>query len=197
MKRTKSINLDAMRKPLGIGIAVAGSTLLSGCSDDARVFETVAQCVDVTRCEENCTAAYQQAKQESARTAPQYRRKDDCEYEFGIGECSVIDTGQVSPRMAGFMMLEELDCRSGGTGTGGYSHRYFGRSVYSPRSTASPGYGRWVTGDGDVLGSRLQSNVSVPGNTFDQAPSYRPTLSRGGFGSTIRTRSSSGGSWGG
>lgn len=195
MKRSKSINLDAMRKPVGMGLAVAGSALLGACSDEARVFETVEQCVTATRCEYNCTTAYQQARQEADRTAPQFSRQDDCEYEFGTGECDSLGNGQFAPRMAAFMLPDDDQCDDR-NGSGGYVHRYYGRSLYSPRSASSPARDRWVTGEGDVLGSRFQNTVSVPGNAFDQAPTQRTSLSRGGFGSTIKARGVSSG-WGG
>ena len=90
MKRTKSINLDRMRKasrrfslkPISLAIA---SITLAACSDtrEASVFKDVNDCANQNpTLEQECRAAYEEALAKAEKTAPKYTSKRDCEIEF-------------------------------------------------------------------------------------------------------------------
>jgi uncharacterized protein YgiB involved in biofilm formation len=94
--------------------------------------------------------------------------------------------------MEGFMVPEDRDCdrRS--------FYPYFGRALYWPRGRYSGVTNKLVTGSGNVVGSPYKQSMSVSESLFQKTPSSYKTLSRGGFGRTVRTTSySSRSSWGG
>lgn len=192
-KRSRFIDLKAMRKPATLTTAIVGSFVASGCSQqDAAWYKTAEECIRDTECTDFCRTAYQNALRESLRSAPRYRSRSECEYDFGYQECKTDGT-RYAPEMAGFMVPEEKDCdrRS--------FYPYYGRALYWPRSGYSGATNKLVTGDGKIVGSAQQKNLNVAESFFKKSPpSGYKTLSRGGFGSTVRAASySSRSGWGG
>lgn len=194
MKRSKTINLERMRKlskgpalkPLAVAIATA---TLVACSSqrDAMAYKDVEQCIrDNPSLESQCRAAYQEALGKSAKSGPKYRTQSDCESEFGGNNCVPYDgsNGQhwFMPMMAGFMLSRMLD-RNG----------YYSAPLYTSYSRYSPAYNRWTTVDGELFGSRRYGSMRVDGDAFKSKPAVTRTISRGGFGSTVVAKSS----WGG
>jgi uncharacterized protein YgiB involved in biofilm formation len=192
MKRTRSINLQRMRKtapsraeaerfavkPMVLGIAAAG---LLGCSDqrEAYVYESVEECTtgqpqDAIACQ----TAYQEALAKHRSEGPRYGTQEACEGQFGPGGCESAG-GFFMPMMAGFLFSS-------------YLNRAYS-PMYSSSLAHSPYYGKWTTADGE----------RYPRGTADKKVVLtQRTISRGGFGSTTAARSKWGGSssrssWGG
>ena len=199
-KRTQHIDLTRMRKafavkPLAVGIA---GVFLSACADnrqDAQIYTSVDDCKnDFPQAPEKCEAAYQTAVEEAARTSPRYNSERDCEHEFGPNQCRYVDTQTGSffmPFMAGFMVSQLLS-----------PSRYYSQPLYTSFSPYSSYRSRWVTADGYVFdGDIRKRNYKVSSSTLKPKPTVTRTMSRGGFGSSVRAKSSWGssrsGGWGG
>lgn len=201
LKRTRHINLSRMRKsfalkPLAVGVA---SVLLSACSDNrqqAQIYTSVNDCTqDNPDAQQQCQAAYEQAIDEAARTSPKFSSEYDCEYEFGPNQCRQVSNDSGSffmPFMAGYMVSQLLSPRS-----------YYSQPVFTSYSPYSPFRSRWVTADGYIFdGDIRKRNYKVKQSTFKPKPTVTRTMSRGGFGSSVRAKSSWGSSsrssgWGG
>lgn len=210
MKRSKSINLERMRKgsrlftakPLALGVA---SALMLGCTakEKVHIVESVQQCTQLDGYDQaSCEAAYQKALQEAKRTAPRYVNLRACENEFGEANCVSVSENRGGnwfiPAMAGFMVGQVLHRND--------PHYYgYGYSPYQPLfSYSGSRYSaatHLTTADGMKIG-RPGSSVSVSKSSFKPKPSVTRTMSRGGFGSKVSAKSSwgggkSGGGWGG
>ena len=200
-KRSKGINLTRMRKsfalkPLAIGVA---SVFLAACGEekqDAVIYTSLDDCKqDYPDAVERCEAAYQTAVTEAARTSPRFNSEYDCEYEFGPNQCHAVNTGSGSvfmPFMAGFMVSQLLS-----------PNRYYSQPLYTSFSPYSSYRSRWVSADGYVFdGDIRKRNYKVRSSAFKPKPTINRTIKRGGFGSSVRAKSSWGsssrkGSWGG
>ena len=200
-KRSSSIRLSSMRKafavrPLALGIA---SVLLAACGEekqDAKIYLSLEECErDNPSAVDACQAAYQTALDEASRTSPRYNSEYDCEYEFGANQCRQVktDTGSFfMPFMAGFMVSQLLS-----------SGRHYSQPIFTSYSPYSPYRSRWMMADGHVFdGDIRKRKYKVPSSTYQPKPTVSRTISRGGFGSTAKAKSSWGsssrsGSWGG
>lgn len=200
-KRTKQINLSQMRKafalkPLAIGVA---GILLTGCGEEkqqADIYTNVDECInDHPDAADVCRTAYQNALDEASRTGPKYSTQNDCEYEFGNNQCQYVQTQSGSffmPFMAGYMVSSLL------------SPRPYYQPIYTSYSPYSSYRSRWVTADGHIFdGDVRKRNYSVPKSVYKPKPTVSRTIKRGGFGSSVRAKSSWGSSssrssgWGG
>ncbi len=185
MKRTKQINLTAMRKAVSSkSVALAGTLLIAGCgssNQEAVIYSTVEQCVaESPDSRVECEKAYDNAVAEAERTAPKYSSQRACEMEFGYRQCaqSQSNSGWFLPALGGFMV--------GRLAGGGYN---YGRP--------SPLFGyrnSWIGADGTSYGSRANRRVNVSKEAFKSKPTTARTISRGGFGSKIQAKSSWGSS---
>ena len=200
-KRSANIDLTRMRKafnvkPLAIGVA---SVFIAACSDnrqDAQVYTSIEDCKqDLPNAAAQCEAAYQTALEEAERTSPRYRSEYDCESEFGPNQCRSVTTDSGSffmPFMAGYMVSQLLS-----------PSRYYSQPLYTSYAYNSPYRSRWVTADGHVFGGDIRNrNFRVKPDTLKPKPTVNKTMSRGGFGSSVRAKSSWGsssrkGGWGG
>ena len=201
MKRTKHINLNSMRKgfnvkPLALGVA---SVILSGCGgekEDATIYTSLEDCKqDFPDAVERCEAAYQTAVDEAMRTSPRFSSEYDCEYEFGPNQCQYVNNSSGSffmPFMAGYMVSSLLS-----------PSRYYSQPLYTSYSYNSPFRSRWVTADGYVFdGDIRKRKYRVNKSVYKPKPTVNRTMKRGGFGSSVRAKSSWGsssrkGGWGG
>jgi uncharacterized protein YgiB involved in biofilm formation len=201
MKRTKHINLNNMRKgfnvkPLALGVA---SVILSGCGgekEDATIYTSLEDCKqDYPDAIERCEAAYQTAVEEAMRTSPRFSSEYDCEHEFGPNQCQYVNNGSGSffmPFMAGYMVSSLLS-----------PNRYYSQPLYTSYSYNSPFRSRWVTADGYVFdGDIRKRKYRVNKSVYKPKPTVNRTMKRGGFGSSVRAKSSWGsssrkGGWGG
>ncbi|WP_334059626.1 DUF1190 family protein [Alteromonas sp. S005] len=201
MKRTKHINLNSMRKgfnvkPLALGVA---SVILSGCGaekEDATIYTSLEDCKqDFPDAVERCEAAYQTAVDEAMRTSPRFSSEYDCEHEFGPNQCQYVNNSNGSffmPFMAGYMVSSLLS-----------PSRYYSQPLYTSYSYNSPFRSRWITADGYVFdGDIRKRKYRVNKDVYKPKPTVNRTMKRGGFGSSVRAKSSWGsssrkGGWGG
>ena len=173
MKRSKSISLLAMS---------ASVVALTACEEpavDAAVFENLSQCLADPNVERaQCEADYQAAKDQHAQVAPKYQSKQDCEADFGSGQCETAPYQTQSggsvfmPLMMGYMMCSMLSGRTG----------VASQPLY--RSTSDPSNFR--TADNKKVGNTI-GRTQVARST-SRAPSMKSsTVSRGGFGARARS----------
>lgn len=196
-KRSRVINLTRMRKafapkPLSIGVT---SILLTACgsdNEDAFVFTNVADCISqMPEQAEQCQLAYQQAMEEAARTAPKYLSQAECEVDFGVQQCTPYQNGGNSwfmPFMAGYMVSSLM------------RPNYYSTPMFTSYSRYSPHRYQWVGSDGMVYGDYRSRRMKVDKKAFTPKPTVNRTIKRGGFGSSVRAKSSWGssrGGWGG
>jgi len=198
MKRTRTINLERMRKvigsrfvirPLALGIAAA----LAGCAqkEEVKVVTSVDDCVNNTELDQQqCEVAYKSAVAEAARTGPKYRSEELCESEFD--NCRASSGGFWMPLMTGFMVGSMLNNRD--------RHSYY-NPVYHYSRAYSRYNDRLMTADGQVVGRYGKTSYTVDRSATKPKPTVTKTVSRGGFGSVASAKSSWGGGrsggWGG
>ncbi|MFQ3197045.1 MAG: hypothetical protein ACI8R9_000491 [Paraglaciecola sp.] len=200
LKRSAHINLSRMRKgfsvkPLALGVA---AVLLSACgqnTEKATVYTGVDDCVNQNPEQaETCKAAYQEAVEEAQRTGPKYASRQICEEEFGPNQCNYQRSNSGSffmPLMAGYMLSNLL------------SPGYQSQPMFTSYSRSSPYRNRWMGADGSDYGDYRNSKMNVDKEALKAKPTVSKTISRGGFGSSVRAKSSWGsssakrGGWGG
>tara|TARA_R110000868_G_scaffold50129_4_gene160534 strand:+ start:158 stop:793 length:636 start_codon:yes stop_codon:yes gene_type:complete len=199
-KRSASINKLRMRKafsvkPLALGIAAIFLTACGEEKEQATIYTNADECAAANpSMAEQCRTAYQQALDEAQRTGPKYASARDCESEFGTNQCQVVRNESGSffmPFMAGYMLSNLLSPRG-----------YYSQPMFTSYSGNSPYRNRWVGSDGYDFGDQRQRNMRVNKSTFKPKPTVTKTMSRGGFGSSVRAKSSWGSSsskssWGG
>ncbi|MCP5326971.1 MAG: DUF1190 domain-containing protein [Oceanospirillaceae bacterium] len=185
MKRSRFINLDAMRK------ATMASTLaLGACSQPQEkyiVVQDVEDCL-IHTClnEQQCETAYKTAKEEAQRTANKYYLRSDCEAEFGNNNCEDTPNadGFYTPKFAGFPVTQ--------TRTDANGNRVCSARPHFPMFAYS-GFGNGFMGNRGFASSTGQAMTADGKNTFSAepdkiargaAPQPRPTQ-RAGFGSTV------------
>lgn len=198
IKRSRNINLAKMRKgfapkPVAVGIA---AVFLSACGErqEAAVYTTAEDCIDDNpQYSAQCKTAYQEALIEAERTGPKYASERDCENEFGSNQCRTVNTQSGSffmPFMAGYMLSNIMSPRG-----------YYYQPMYTSYSRYSPMRYRWMTADGYDYGDLRKRKFNVSKDAYKPKPSVTKTMSRGGFGSSVRAKSSWGSSkksgWGG
>jgi uncharacterized protein YgiB involved in biofilm formation len=198
-KRSQSINLASMRKsfsvkPLALGVA---AIFLSACGDkqEATVFTSVDECTNANpEFAAKCKTAYEDAVQEAERTGPKYNSQRDCESEFGNNQCRVVQQGSSSffmPFMAGYMLSNLMSPRG-----------YYSQPMFTSYSRNSSYRNRWIGADGYDFGDQRRRNMKVSEKALKPKPTVTKTMSRGGFGSSVRAKSNWGssskkGGWGG
>jgi len=198
-KRSKSINLTSMRKsfsvkPLALGVA---AIFLSACGDkqEAAVFTSVNDCTNANpEFAAQCKTAYEDALQEAERTGPKYNSQRDCESEFGSNQCTTVRSSSGSffmPFMAGYMLSNLMSPRG-----------YYSQPMFTSYSRNSSYRNRWIGADGYDFGDNRRRTMRVSEKSLKPKPTVSKTMSRGGFGSSVRAKSSWGssskkGGWGG
>lgn len=101
MKKSKAVRLVLLG---GAGFAVAACD--EAPPPDARFFADVKECAAV-RSEATCQDAFAKSQAAFVAEMPRYNRKEECEAEFGAGNCESRETGVGSfflPMMMGYMM---------------------------------------------------------------------------------------------
>lgn len=198
-KRTRSINLASMRKgfsvkPLALGIT---AIFLSSCGDkeEATVFTSAEDCTNANpELAAKCKVAYAEAVAEAERTGPKYNSQRDCESEFGNNQCHAVNNSSGSffmPFMAGYMLSNLMSPRG-----------YYSQPMFTSYSRYSPYRNRWIGADGYDFGDYRKRNMRVSEKALKPKPTVSKTMKRGGFGSSVRAKSSWGssskkGGWGG
>ena len=174
-----------MKKSRSVRLVLLGSAsaALAACDDGgalpaaAQFYPTVNECA-ADHDAATCADAKAVADRAQAVEAPRFAQKEQCEQEYGAGNCETRQAGSGSffmPMMMGYMM---------GSMMGG---NRFSQPVYrGPNNTAvMPSGGRMLNvGRFDTLGAGRAA--------FRPAPQITP-VSRGGFGSTAANYRSFGG----
>jgi len=177
-----------MKRSLAVTLVLMGSAGLSGCGDseiDSAVYQDFTQCVqsglyDQARCE----ADYRQALTAHVQTAPAYTTKQDCEAEFGLGQCEARSAQEMRagggsfflPMMAGYLMGSMLS----------NSNRMAPQALYRQN-----GQGAFVNGNGARVAGNTGAVRLRSSSAAVQAPKTRTTtMARGGFGARATSVSS-------
>ncbi len=103
-----------MKKSRAIRLVLLGSTglTLAACDQsppsDATFFSKVEDCIAV-KSESECREGFAKSEQEFAAEAPRFTKKEECEAEFGVGNCETRQAGGgmgsfFMPMMMGYMM---------------------------------------------------------------------------------------------
>ncbi|MFQ3250917.1 DUF1190 domain-containing protein [Glaciecola sp.] len=186
-KRSTNINLSRMRKafslkPLALGVTTVFLSACSGGKEEALVFKNVDECVDaLPNMAQKCATAYEGALAEAAKTAPKYNTKNDCEYEFGTNQCQTYNNNGNSifmPLMAGYMIGNLM------------APRPYYQPMFTSYSRYSPYRYHWIGADGYDFGDSKKRKLRVKPSAFDKKPAVTRTIKRGGFGSSVRAKSS-------
>ncbi|WGV99912.1 DUF1190 domain-containing protein [Vibrio sp. YMD68] len=187
MKRSQRVILPSMKKDWSkINIApftvAVGVVVIAGCSDsdpsnDAYIYSGIDDCSESNPgYAEQCRAAYEEALDEAARTAPRYMSEDDCRAEFREEGCfQPRNTSWFVPAMGGFLFSRAL---SGSRG-------YYSEPIYRYG-------GSWYSTDGRSYGSYRNGykKIKIKTSEMKKKPAVTRTMSRGGFGSTVSAKSS-------
>lgn len=194
-KRSVDIKLSEFRKswrikPLAVGISSV--FIAAACGDnreDAMVFTSLGDCQNqMPDYAQQCEIAYQQALQDAADTAPKFNNRRDCEYDFGAEQCVQYrnDSGGswFMPLMAGYMIRDILEPRR------------YPQPLFTSYSRYSPYRYRWIGANGYDYGDFRRRDLKVS-KSYTKPPKVTRTIKRGGFGSTVRAKSSWGSSKGG
>lgn len=176
--------ISAISTPFVIGLS---GLLLSGCSDqsvDTFVANSVEDCTTNTGLDfEQCNLAYQDAMEEAQRSAPQFFTEQDCEYEFGIGNCfEDEDRNSFFPLMAGYLIADKLFDRKKKKYKGYYT------PVFAYKKPGSRYFNNYMFANGQNLGSMSKSSYRMNPSTLQQKPKFGKTVSRGGFGQVARQK---------
>ena len=189
MKRSRQVITPLMRKSIRPATktvtAVAAIVLVSGCSDNAQemnIYANASDCIDDNPgYSTQCKAAYQDALDDAAKTAPKYNSRTECGNEFGYESCvQAPQNNWFMPAMAGFMFAQAINNRP-----------YYQQPMFSSTYPGSRYYGGWASSDGYSYGKKAgQSKVYVPNEQLKKKPAVTKTMSRGGFGSKAAAKSS-------
>jgi len=181
-----------MKKSSSIRLVLLGSAsiALAACGDDgppkdARFFSNLQECSAVYDTSQ-CLDAQRQAEQSYAQEAPKFSRKEQCEAEFGVGNCETqqasADGQQAAsggssffmPMLMGYMMGNML---------GG--NRFAGPVYRGPDNTAITQNRGKMFNIGNFSGAGRTAASSF------QRSSQVAQVQRGGFGSTATAQRSS------
>jgi len=192
-----------MKRSLAVTLVLMGSAGLSGCGDaeiDSAVYQSFAECVQAGLYDQaRCEADYAQALTSHIQTAPAYASRQDCEAEFGQGQCEVRAAQELGLQQAA-RSQENATVQAGGTGSFFLPMMagYMMGSMFANNNRMAPqalyrqnGQGAFVNGNGARVASntgavRLRSSSSAV-----QAPKTRTTtMARGGFGTRATSISS-------
>ena len=168
-----------MRKSRSVKLVLLGgaAVTLAACSDDAppndAQFFSDAQACSAVYDAQTCDQAIAETQRISDEQAPRYTRKEECEAEFGVGNCETRQTaggGSIfMPLLMGYMMGNMLS-----------SNRYNQPVYRGPRNEAMMArngsfynVGSFSAGGGKASGFQRAATVS--------------RVERGGFGSTSKS----------
>ena len=173
--------------------------LLTACSQEPEVqvseglYTSVEACSEATGDPSACRTAFAEAQKASADSAPQYASKEERAKEYEADQCveqrTTAGTSFIGPMMMGFFMGQMLNGGSRGLAPGQAPQAPQSAPAYQDKSKA------WAkappAGTGGLnTASRIGAGKAALQPTGLQ-PNSAPTVSRGGFGSTARSRSAS------
>ena len=179
---------------------------------EAMVFDTVQDCrLTGTMTQEECERQFQQASQQVLATAEKFENRQDCESTYGANQCRSATWNGASvfvPAMIGFMVARSLANQQAAATQPLYPPRVNStpcppnadpqlRPDCQPRSSSSrPAFSYYSSGSGGTVvrdHSRAAgaANAVAPRTAVASPPSRPSVVSKGGFGSTARSFSSS------
>lgn len=175
-----------MKKSRSIRLVLLGSAslALAACGDegppqDAKFFTDVKECSAVYG-DASCRDAEAQAKKSLAADAPRYSRKEECEAEFGAGNCETKQSagggGFFTPLLMGYFVGNMLS-----------GNRYSQPVYRGPSNSAVVPRGGKLFNVGSFAGSGAGATAFRPAAQVTQ-------VARGGFGSTATAYRSTSGS---
>lgn len=173
MRRWNSISVAALMSVSAIA--------LSACEEpkvDAAIFDSLQQCINEPgMLREDCEKKYAEAKSQHAAVAPKYTSAQDCQADFGVGQCEQApyrsSTGGsiFMPLMMGYMMGSMI----GGRGFSSAQPLY--RSAGDPKT--------YRTADNRKAGATT-GRTKVARSATSRPSVKSSTIRRGGFGSSGR-----------
>lgn len=193
-KRTMAITLLA----LGAGAVTIGAFTGLGSSsrDRLRVFGSVASCeADGQIPAAECAAQYQQALSAHERSAPAFATRENCENEYGAGNCVNPSAASGRPSMFIPMMNGYLMARRA---TGGFQAAPLYRRPADPAGEfrQSAAFPFPITQPSSTTSSRSSfrpgfstSSPSATRSTTRSSSGITTSSSRGGFGASARSSS--------
>lgn len=170
MKKSRSIKL----------VLLGGASLaLAACGDevppDARFFANVEECA-ASYSEAQCQDAFKKSETAFAAEAPKFTRKEECEAQFGAGNCETRETAQAGGGMGSFFMPMMMGYMMGNMLSGGSA---FNRPVYrGPDNSAMMGNQGKFYNVGTFAGAGKDASFRASPVTQTQ---------RGGFGTSARS----------
>ncbi len=175
-----------MKKSRSVKLALLGgaSMALAACGDDAppndaKFFSDVQECAALYG-EEACQDAKAASQKISDEEAPRFARKEECEAEFGVGNCetrqTTSGTGIFMPLMMGYMVGNML-----------------GNSRYNQPVYRGPNNEAVMPKNGRLFNVGSFGGAAGRAGAFQQAAQVTP-VKRGGFGSFSRSFYGGGGS---
>jgi uncharacterized protein YgiB involved in biofilm formation len=176
MKSWSSVSVAALLSASVIG--------LTGCEEpkvDAAIFDSVQQCVNEPgMLREDCEKRYADAKSQHAAVAPKYASAQECQAEFGAGQCEQAPYRSQSggsifmPLMMGYMM---------GSMIGGRGGQRFGSA--QPLYRTAKERNTYRTADSKKAGTKT-GRTQVARSAASRPTFKSSTIKRGGFGSSGR-----------
>ena len=160
--------------------------LLTACNNESTregLYTSVEACVAQTNDRYTCQQAFDEARKQAETSSPRYASREECIAAHGAEQCEQRSDGNghsfFMPFMTGFLMSQML--------RGGQSAGLAGAPAYRDRA------GNWqrpAAAPGGVYRGGMGSTAMAPINA---QPNAAPTVTRGGFGASSSSRSSSGG----
>ena len=160
------------------------------------LYTSAEACTQATGDPSACRTAFAAAQQQAADAAPKYASKEECAKEYPAEQCvqqhTSAGTSFIGPMMMGFFMGQMLNGGNRGLAQqppqSAPAYQDKNKGWAKPAAPSSTGglntASRIGTGKAGLAPTGLQPNAA-------------PTVSRGGFGSTARSRSNSSSSFGG
>lgn len=177
LKRSRVLHVSSLMATAGFTLAACGSPPQTAAAPEGDWVEPTASYSSVEACvasgekAEDCQTAFKNASDQAEKTAPRFQSQQDCEQEFGAGQCQQGQgsngTSFFMPMLAGFMMARMMNGAQGPSSP-----------LYRDCRTRAP--------DGSCRGGfRTGASYLGRGSSYTQANdnSSQRTVARGGFGS--------------
>lgn len=185
-----------MKRSRKTALVLMGSAplLLVACARQPEVqtseglFTSVEACAAETMNPAMCRQAFESAQVQADATAPRYASREECEAEFGEGQCMTRQHAGgsfVGPMMAGFVLSQMMNGRTAAAAP-----------VGAATAGATPGNARAAPAFLSNQSGWLRPQAGPGGTTAlartDLQPDRAPTVRRGGFGRSGAGRSAGG-----
>jgi len=161
---------------------------------DAFSYQSVAECAaDGKVPAAECERAQATALADNDKAAPRFEAQDQCEEQFGAGQCQQQTNGYnsyFSPLLTGFVIGRMLD--------GGSRYRHSGLYYDRRDRVYYTGGGGWIYRDPRTGVSKVGNRALQPVAAPQRVQTRSSVVSRGGFGGRASmSASASRGGWGG